>query len=248
MGAICVIASPARTRFLLGSNLDCPATYDHEDRVTSSLSARVDAAARAAAGRPLLWVVALAALAAWPLVWSLRTAVPSAPPVLGALPAFELTDASGRPFGSRELAGRVWIASFVFTRCETVCPRVTARMARIQDRARGLEPAVHLVSFSVDPEHDTPARLAEYARGHRANPRMWTFLTGPLGAVQETVEKGLRVSMGREAGDPSPSAISHGTHLVLVDGASRIRGYYDPEAPDAVDRVVRDAALLANGG
>jgi protein SCO1/2 len=121
-------------------------------------------------------------------------------------------------------------------------------MARIQDRARNLEPELHLVSFSVDPEHDTPERLAEYARAYRASPRMWTFLTGPAGAVQETVEKGLRVSMGgREPGAP-PAAISHGTHLVLVDGAGRIRGYYDPEEADAVDRIVRDAALVVNRG
>jgi protein SCO1/2 len=212
------------------------------------LGARLDAAARAAAARPLFWIAIVAAAAAWPVVWSLRTPVPAPPPVLGTVPPFELTDHAGRAFGSRELAGRVWIASFLFTRCDTVCPRVTARMARIQDRARGLDPALHLVSFSVDPEHDTPARLAEYARGHRANPRTWTFLTGTPRAVQATVQKGLRVGMDRDPDDPSPAGISHGAHLVLVDGAGRIRGYYDSEDPAVVDRIVRDAALLANRG
>jgi protein SCO1/2 len=213
-----------------------------------SLAARVDAAARAAAGRPALWVVVLSALAAWPLIWSLRTPLPPTPPVLGTLPPFELVDESGRPFGSRELAGRVWVASFVFTRCATVCPRITGQVARIQERTRGLDPALHLVSFSVDPDYDTPARLAEYGRAHRANPRVWTFLTGSSASVRETVEKGLRVSVGKDPADPSPAGISHGTHLVLVDGTGRIRGYYDPESPHAVDRVVRDAALLANRG
>jgi protein SCO1/2 len=121
-------------------------------------------------------------------------------------------------------------------------------MSRIQDRARSLEPALRLVSFSVDPEYDTPARLADYARGHGASPRMWTFLTGPADAVRATVERGLRVSMGGPDAPPSPEELSHGTHLVLVDGAGRIRGYYDPEAPDVVDRVVRDAARVVNGG
>lgn len=214
-----------------------------------SVATRIDVAARAAAGRPLLWVLVLAAIAAWPAIWSVRTRVPPPPPVLAAIPPFQLTDEAGRPFGSAELAGRVWVASFIFTRCETVCPRITARMARIQDRARSLEPALHLVSISVDPEHDAPARLAEYARAHRASPRMWTFLTGSSAAVQETVQRGFRVSVGREPGDASaPAAISHGSHLVLVDGAGRIRGYYDPEEPDVVDRVVRDAALLVNRG
>jgi protein SCO1/2 len=252
MGAICVTAGTVRTAFLMGNGLDCPARARHPLRVTTaahpSLAARVDAAARAAAGRPLLWVLVLAALASWPLVWSVRTPVPPAPPVLGTIPAFALVDQGGRPFGSEDLAGRVWIASFVFTRCETVCPRITAQVARIQERTRDLEPALHLVSFSVDPEHDTPARLAEYARAHRANPRVWTFLTGSAAAVRETVERGLRVSVGSDPADPSPAGISHGTHLVLVDGARRIRGYYDPGSPEAVDRLVRDAALLANRG
>jgi protein SCO1/2 len=167
--------------------------------------------------------------------------------VLGVVPPFELTAQDGRPFGSGDLAGRHRIASFIFTRCETVCPRVTAQLARVQGRTRSLDPALHLVSFSVDPDHDSPARLAEYARGHHAIPTMWTFVTGPTSAVQETVERGLRVSMGRDPADPSPAGISHGTHLVLVDGAARIRGYYDPDAAEAIDRLVRDAALLANG-
>jgi protein SCO1 len=216
--------------------------------LSSRAAARVESAARAAAARPLLWIGILAALAAWPALWALRTPVPAPPPVLGTVPAFQLTDQEGHAFGSGELAGRVWIASFIFTRCETVCPRVTGQMTRIQARTRSLEPALHLVSFSVDPEHDTPERLAAYARAHHANPRMWTFVTGGSGPVQETVEKGLRVSMGRDPGDPSPGAISHGTHLVLVDGAGRIRGYYDPESPEAIERVVRDAALLVNRG
>ena len=211
-------------------------------------AARLDRTARAVVGRPLFWILVLGALAAWPLVWSLRTPVPPPAPVLGAVPAFQLTDQDGRAFGSKDLAGHVWVASFIFTRCQTVCPRVTAQMARVQARTRDLEPALHLVSFSVDPEHDTPARLAAYAQAHRANPRMWTFLTGPAAAVQETVEKGLRVSMGRDPNDPSPAGISHGTHLVLVDGQGRLRGYYSSEEPDAVDRVERDAALLVNRG
>jgi protein SCO1/2 len=199
-------------------------------------------------GRPLFWIVTVAAIAAWPLVWSLRTPVPPVPPVLGVIPSFALTDEAGRPFGSAQLAGRAWVASFVFTRCPTVCPRITARMARLQDRARSLEPALHLVSFSVDPDYDTPERLAEYARGHGASPRMWTFVTGPAGEVRATVERGLRVSMGGPDVPASPAELSHGTHLVLVDGAGRIRGYYDPDEADVVDRVLRDAALVVNAG
>jgi protein SCO1/2 len=210
------------------------------------VASRLDLALRSSVGRPIVWVAVVALAAGWPLFWAVRTSVPPPPPMLGQLPSFQLVDQEGRPFGSADLAGRVWVASFIFTRCETVCPAITRRMARIQGRTRNLEPALHLVSFSVDPEHDTPARLAAYARAHRASPRMWTFVTGPADSVRDTVERGLRVSVGRAPDDPSPAGISHGTHLVLVDGERRIRGYYDPDAPDTVDRLVRDAALLVN--
>lgn len=206
----------------------------------------LQAAVSAAVARPLFWAVALAALAAWPVVWAARTPLPRPPPVLGTLPPFQLTDQVGRPFGSADLAGRVWVASFIFTRCPTACPAITRQMARIQARTENLAPAFHLVSISVDPEYDTPARLAAYASAARASPRMWTFLTGPTDAVRSAVTGGLQVSMGREPGTAGPEGIFHGTHLVLVDGRGRIRGYYPSDAPDGVDRVVRDAALLVN--
>jgi protein SCO1/2 len=197
----------------------------------------IERAARAATGRRWFWAVALAALAGWPVVHALRTRMPPQPPVLGTMPPFGLLDQDGRRFGSDELAGRVWIASLVATRGEG-CSGAVGHLARIQARARNLEPALHLVSFTADPEHDTPARLAAYARARRASPRMWTFVTGPGEAVRAAAEQGLGL---RGCG---PGA--RGASLVLVDGGSRIRGTYLLDEPGAADRVVRDAALLVN--
>jgi protein SCO1 len=215
---------------------------------TSAFRDRIQAAVGAAVGRPLTWAIVVGLIAAWPIAWALLTPLPPRLPILGTVPPFELTAQDGSRFGSKDLAGRVWLASFIFTRCETVCPAITRQMARIQGRTRNLEPTFHLVSISVDPEFDDPARLAAYARAHRASPRMWTFLTGPAGDLRDAVTRGLRVSMAKEAEHPGKEAISHGTNLVLVDGEGRIRGYYDPDDPSTVDRVVRDAALLVNRG
>ena len=189
---------------------------------------RIQAWVGAAVGRPLTWVVLIALIVAWPISWALRTPVPPRLPVLGTVPPFELTAANGGRFGSKDLIGRVWLASFIFTRCQTVCPVITRQMARIQARTRNLEPAFHLVSITVDPGFDDPSRLAAYAREHRASPRMWTFLTGPVDTVRD--------------------AVSRGTDLVLVDSQGRIRARYDPEDAGSVERVVRDAALLVNRG
>ncbi|HYQ81123.1 MAG TPA: SCO family protein [Anaeromyxobacteraceae bacterium] len=209
---------------------------------------RVEEAASRLVARPAFWVLLLAAVVSWPVTRAVRAALPPPLPVLAELPRFELTDEGGRPFGSRDLQGKVWVASFIFTRCPTICPRITARMAEVQRRTQQLAPALHLVSFSVDPGYDTPERLRDYARAHHASPRLWSFLTGPEEAVRRAVVDGLKVSMGRERDDGSAEAIFHGSHLVLVDARARVRGYYDPEEPGALDRLVRDAGLLVNRG
>ena len=215
---------------------------------SAPIPVRVHEAVAWLVGKPLFWVLLVLAIGSWPLVWSLRTPLPRPLPVLASLPSFELTDQQGKPFGSKDLQGRVWVASFIFTRCATVCPAITAKMAKVQARTGQLAPAFHLVSFSVDPDYDTPERLLAYARAHRAALRAWTFLTGPDGKVKDTVVKGLKVAVGKEKGDDGAEGIFHGSHLVLVDQLGRVRGYYDPADDDVVDRVVRDAALLLNRG
>ncbi len=214
-----------------------------------SAQARTQGIAGRLVAQPLFWIALVALIFSWPIVWSLRTPLPPPAPVLAILPRFELTDQSGRPFGTKDLEGRVWVASFIFTRCATICPNITAKMARIQGRTRQLEPVFHLVSFSVDPEYDTPERLAEYARLHRASPRMWTFLTGPDEAVKSTVVNGLKIAVGKERSDDGRfEGIFHGSHLVLVDGKGQVRGYYDSDDEKVVDKVVRDVGLLVNRG
>jgi len=175
--------------------------------------------------------------------------VPSPPPILSTLPPFELTDQNGRDFGSKDLEGRVWVASFIFTRCVTVCPAITEKMARIHSRMRNLAPAFHLVSFSADPEYDTPARLDAYAKSYRASPRLWSFLTGSPAAVRELAAQGLKMSFGRERSDDGRfEGLYHDTHILLVDGRGRVRRYYDSERDGVIDEIVRDAALLVNRG
>src|ERR671931_583227 len=123
-------------------------------------------------------------------------------PVLGTLPAFTLTSEQGIPFGSDDLRGKVWVANFIFTRCPTVCPLLTRKMASLQPRAQQLGGAHHLVSFSVDPEYDSPEVLRSYAAKNGADGARWTFLTGAPEAVRATVVDGLRTSLGREGVAP----------------------------------------------
>jgi len=159
-------------------------------------------------------------------------------PVLNTLPAFEFTDQDGKAFGSAQLEGGLWVANFIFTSCPTVCPAFTAQMKGLQGRLPDGEERPMLVSFSVDPETDTPPVLKEYAAKHGADSSGWRFLTGSTEMIRSIVVEGFKTSI-----EPDPSRagnILHGSHFVLVDEQMRVRGYYGAQDPVAHDRLLED--------
>jgi protein SCO1 len=189
--------------------------------------------------QPWLWAGFIALIMAVPLLHQRMEPPLPPPPILGTAPAFRLVDQSGAAFGPERLAGRVWLASFIFTRCPSICPEMTNRLVRLQPR---LGEEVELVSVSVDPDYDTPERMRAFAELHRASSPHWHFLTGESREVQERVIPGFKVALTREGDDFL--TIVHGVHVVLVDGQGRIRGYYDSNDADALERLVRDARQL----
>jgi protein SCO1/2 len=199
--------------------------------------------------RPAFWVVLVLAVFGWRVASVVFSSAPKPLPTLIQLPAFSLVDQEGKAYGTKELQGHVWVGGFIFTRCVTICPAITAKMHRIQERTRDLTPTFHMVSFSVDPEYDTPEVLTAYAKEHLADPRQWTFLTGSETAMKQAVVDGMKIAMEKQvAADGEFLGVLHGGHLVLVDGKGQVRGYYDSEEEGAVNRIVRDAGLLVATG
>ncbi len=201
-------------------------------------------------GHGRAWKRLLVALAAGGLAAAATVALtaPAATdlPSLGQVPAFSMTAETNRPFGSDDLRDKVWIANFIFTRCPTVCPVFSMKMAEIQARTADLGAQLMLVSFSVDPDWDTPARLAEYGAKFGAEPTRWRFLTGLPETVRLTVRDGMKVSMEQEGLIGDVPNIIHGTHFVLVDRTGQIRGYYESNDPDRIRQLVEDARDLTN--
>jgi protein SCO1/2 len=176
-----------------------------------------------------------------------RTEVTAPLPVLGQLPGFRLVDQAGTAVSASDLRGRVTVVNFIFTRCPTVCPVFTMKMRRVQDRTADLGDRLALVSFSVDPAHDTPARLAAFASKHGADPRRWRFLTGPEQEVRAAVERGLKIAMERRGNLPGGVPdIVHGGHFVLLDADLAVRGYYDGSDGERIEALLRDARRLAS--
>jgi protein SCO1/2 len=172
-----------------------------------------------------------------------KAATSEALEVYGAIPDFHFTAESGASFSKQDMLGKVTIANFIFTRCPTVCPVFTMKMQRVAEQT---SPSIQLLSFSVDPEYDTPERLAAYADEHGADTTRWHFLTGDYKAVKETVEGALKISMQREGSDENGVPdIVHGTHFVLFDGAGQIRGYYNADDQGRIATMIRDAKSLS---
>jgi protein SCO1/2 len=190
----------------------------------------------------LTFVIAIPAIA-WPL-WTAQHRQPDLPD-LGTVPAFALTDQTGAPITNSAIDGKVAIINFIFTRCDTVCPVSTLKMARIQDDTPEIADDLKLLSFSVDPTYDTPARLAEYATRFRADSARWRFVTGDHEAVRKVVEDALYISMDQigkqDSGQPN---IVHQPHFALVDRHRHIRGFYDSTDPVRLETLRRDAREL----
>jgi protein SCO1/2 len=165
--------------------------------------------------------------------------------VIAPVPDVAFADQTGAALRTADLAGRVLVANFIFTRCPTVCPVTSLKMKRLGERLAG-EPGVGLLSVSVDPEHDTPAVLREFASRYGADPARWRFLTGEARAVRRAVEEGFKLEVARRGDLPDGTPdIVHDLHFVLIDRQLRIRGYYDSEVPERLDDLVRDARRLA---
>jgi ABC-2 type transport system permease protein len=159
------------------------------------------------------------------------------------IPDFRLTNQRGEPFGAAELRGKVWIADFVFTRCQGPCPMMSYRMKQLQER---LPAAIELVSFSVDPVHDTPEVLREYARRYDAVDGRWWFLTGGKKEIHELSMEGFKLAAGEEY-EKDAALIIHDERFVLVDPEGRIRGYYMGTEPEAVAKLQEDSPALLYG-
>jgi len=155
----------------------------------------------------------------------------------GTVPPFQLTSSDGRTFDSASLRGKVWVADFFFTTCGSICPMMSTYMHHIQ-QSIGDVPNAQLVSFTIDPWHDTPAVLARYAVLYHASPTRWHLLTGPQATLQ-TLDRDV-FKLGNVDG-----TLTHSPRFVLVDGNGHIRGYYDTTEADSIPKIIADLRSLA---
>ena len=162
-------------------------------------------------------------------------------PPIGTVPDFRFTTQDGKPLTRNDLLGKVWVIDFFFTRCPGPCPLMSSRLAEISKELKKAKD-VRLVSLSIDPDHDTPEVLKEYASHFGADPERWIFLTGPKDRVQEFTTKGMLQALSTDPANPA--ATVHSTRFLVIDREGQIRILRKLDEPELVQKLLIDIGSL----
>lgn len=161
-------------------------------------------------------------------------------PMLGEVPKFSLTSEANQQVTRADFLGKITIADFIFTSCAGTCPMMSTKMAELQQKTLN-DSHIQFISFSVDPETDTPDVLTRYAKQYNAVSGKWRFLTGDKALIYRITRDGFHLGLDAEGED----AIIHSKKFVLIDSRGSIRGYYDSEDEGALKKLVLDAHRLS---
>ncbi|MDO6389894.1 SCO family protein [Pontibacter sp. BT731] len=156
------------------------------------------------------------------------------------MPAYEFTSQQGQTISQNELDGNIYVADFFFATCPDICKEMSSQMVRVQEAFQD-EEQVKLVSFSVNPEHDTPEVLSEYGERYNADPAKWYFLTGDRDKIYNLAQKGFYLPVMKVEGQQD---FIHSEKFMLVDKDRYVRGIYDGTDKEDVDRLILEIKVL----
>ena len=162
-------------------------------------------------------------------------------PVAHRVAPFTLVTQTGHIISDTTLAGRPYVASFVYTRCAGICPTLITQLRRVQATATH----ARIVSFSVTPEVDTPATPAAFGAERGIDARDWSLVTGDKKTIY-TLARASYFADDTRVGDTvdDDTAFLHSEKLLLVDASGHLRGVYNGTQPHAVDQLIADLATL----
>ncbi len=143
---------------------------------------------------------------------------------------------------SEDIKDKVWIADFFFSYCPTICPPMTKAMRAVNDSLSAYKKDLRILSFTIDPDRDTPARLRLYRNRHEVTANNWFFLTGDEAETHILGIEGFQVHAN--ADEQAPGGFAHSSNFVLVDRNQHIRGVYDGLDEDSRNQLIIDAKKL----
>lgn len=158
------------------------------------------------------------------------------------IPAFAYLNQDSVMIQSSAMKGKVWIANFFFSHCPSICPPMTSQMKRLNILTNDINKYLQYMSFSIDPDRDTPARLREYISENGIEARNWYFFTGNEAKTHRLGVEHFLVHA--ESSELAPGGFAHSDGLVLVDREGHVRGIYHGTSTEEVDQLNKDVRKL----
>ena len=162
---------------------------------------------------------------------------------------FKFQNQLGNTVSLADLPNKVIVADFFFTRCPSICPKLTANIRKLQDalsskdQFKQLNPSfIQFLSFSVDPERDSVPVLKSYADQFGINPDLWWLLTGPKKQIYDFSINELK--LGLADGEGVDSNFIHTQKLVLLDKEHVVRGYYNGLDSADLNKLAKDLVFI----
>ncbi|MCX6188291.1 MAG: SCO family protein [Bacteroidetes bacterium] len=154
---------------------------------------------------------------------------------------FEFVDQQNQKVTNKNFEGCIYVANYFFATCPDVCPRMNANLQRVYDRYKD-NPKVKFISHTVDPEHDVPEVLFNYAKNLNVDPAKWYFVTGNKDSLYNLAQRSYLIRAGE--GDAKPISFIHDETFILVDQNRYIRATFDGLAPEKMDELIDAIQLL----
>ncbi|MCX6351130.1 MAG: SCO family protein [Bacteroidetes bacterium] len=167
---------------------------------------------------------------------------PNGDTIRHTIKSYSLTDQNHNPFGSDQLKGQVYVADFFFTSCGTICPTLTKNLIRVQEAFETAKD-FHVVSISIDPEHDTAEVLQNYKAKYKIKTPNWHFLTGKKDYIYDVMNTDGFLLIKPEP-DPASKELEHTGIISLVDKEGHVRGQYQGTDDEEIDRLMDEIRLL----
>lgn len=160
--------------------------------------------------------------------------------VFNRIPEFTFTSQLGEPVSQKQLDGNIYVADFFFATCPDICKAMSTQLVRVQEAFHDVD-QVKIVSFTVNPEYDTPEVLREYGDRYGADAKKWFFLTGERDKIYDLAQKGFYLPVMQVEGQQD---FIHSEKFMLVDKNRQVRGIYDGTDPADVDRLILEIKVL----
>lgn len=162
--------------------------------------------------------------------------------VYHTIPDFKFINQDGDTVTAQNLKDKIYVADFFFTTCPTICPVMKKQMLKVYDKIKG-QPDVAILSHTIDPQHDTPAVLKQYASDLGVkDAKQWMFVTGEREKIYDIGEHHYLVVAGADS--TAPGGYIHSGAFILIDKEKRVRGMYNGTDDEGTKRLLADIERL----